>query len=547
MNKKNCLALLLALLSSFFACVAMAQPAGRMLVAVGDVVANRGGRDVALVTGAEVFRGDTVRVGEFSNAQIGFTDNAVVALRAKSAFSIDEYIFDRDAPAISKAAFSLLRGGVRTLTGLIGRTDRNSYRVRTPSATVGIRGTHYTLVICQRDCLNSDGSLATDGTYGGVLEGRVALTNQGGEREFGIDEYFFVADINTPPKPLVGRPGFLHDRLESRARRESRQSQAAQNRPDARPDRDDDERGPRGMALAKLDPRNDPANRGGNNDPRGMSLPSAVTLLGQNNNIAVTDLRDSSGNVAVLGPGLGLSIAYATALSARSTTDGGTGTAIIVGSDGALERFKLLNGEIVGARDTSSIVDAGRVAGDGNINWGRWTQGSTVTVDGSTFTPPTGVHFIVGALTPPDVLAKPAASIGVTASAYDYVGGTKPTDGSGQSGQFLGGVFTVDFLARTISGGVSYKLGNITFTLPVPAGTGLLARPGVVGFAISPRNGGSWTNNVTNAGGTLDTYAISGLFLGSRAQGLGVTFATIDLATGRTAGNAVFRCRNCKP
>ncbi len=546
MNKKNCLALLLALLSSFFASMAMAQAAGRVLVAVGDVVANRGGRDVVLITGAEVFRGDTLRVGEYSNAQIGFSDNAVVALRAKSVFSIDEYVFDRNNSALSIAAFSLLRGGVRTLTGLIGQTDRKQYRVRSPSATVGIRGTHYTLVVCQQDCLNGDGSLAADGTYGSVLEGKVALANQGGEREFGIDEYFFVADIRTPPQLLLGRPGFLRDRLESRARRESRQNQAAQNRPDARPDRDD-ERSPRAMAQAKLDPRNDPANRGGANDPRNAPLASAVTLLGQNNNIAVTDLRDSSGNVAVLGPGLGLSIAYATALSARSNTDGGTGTAIIVGSDGAVERFRLLNGEIVGERNSSSIIDAGRVAGDGNINWGRWTQGSTVTVDGSTFTPPTGVHFIVGALTPPDVLSRPVSAIGVSASAYDYVGGTKPTDGSGQAGQFLGGLFNVDFLARTISGGVSYKLGNVTFTLPVPTDTSLFARPGVVGFSISPRNGGSWTNSVSNTNGTLDTYAISGLFLGSRAQGLGVTFATIDLATGRTAGNAVFRCRSCKP
>ena len=522
--------------------VAHAQPVGRVLVAVGEVTVQRGGRDVPLITGAEVFSGDTVTVGDTSNAQIGFTDSAIVALRSKSVFRIDEYAFDRNnESALSKALFSLLRGGLRTVTGAIGQTNRDSYRMRAQSATVGIRGTHYTLVVCQQDCSNSDGTLAADGTYGGVLEGRVALTNAAGEREFGLDEYFYVADANTLPQQLIGRPGFLRDRLDARARRDARQNQA--NAPGRRDDRDDDGRGPKGAMQGRPDPRNENPNRPGANTI------SAIALLGQNGNINVTDLRDSSGNIAVLGPGLGLSVGYSTASAPRSTSDGGGGTAIIVNpTDNAVDKFRLLGGEITGSRNNTPVIDGGRVAGDGNIYFGRWTQGSTVTVAGSTFTPPTGVHFIVGALTPPDVLSRPVAAIGVAAAAYDPVGSTRPTDGRGQAGQFLGGLFNVDFLARTISGGVSYKIGNVTFALPVPAGTSLLARPGVVGFAVSPRNGGQWTcANCNVTSGTIDNYAISGLFLGSRAQNLGVTFATLDAATGRTAGVAVFRCRTCKP
>ena len=527
----------------WLACVvANAQPVGRVLVAVGEVTVQRAGRDIALTTGAEILSGDTVKVGDISNAQIGFSDASIVALRSKSVFRVDEYSFDGNSESIgSRAIFSLLKGGLRTFTGLIGKTNRNGYQMRAQSATVGIRGTHYTLVICQQDCNNDDGGLAADGTYGGVLEGRVALTNAAGEREFGLDEYFYVADANTPPQRLIGRPGFLRDRLEARARRDQRQAQAdAVARADAR---DEPARMTKAEAVARLDARNDNASR------TGASTVSAIALLGQNGSINVTDLRDSSGNVAVLGPGLGLSIGYSSASAARSTTDGGTGTAIVVNAtDNTVDKFRLLNGEITGARNSAVIVDGGRVTGDGNIYYGRWTQGSTVTVDGSTFTPPTGVHFIVGALTPPDVLSRPIAAIGVGASAYDAVGNTRPTDGSGQSGQFLGGVFNVDFLARTISGGVSYKIGNVTFALPVPAGTSLLARPGVVGFSITPRNGGQWScSSCNNASGTIDTYAISGLFLGSRAQNLGVTFATLDSVTGRTAGAAIFKCRACKP
>ena len=535
----------LALLLSVICAFAQAQPVGRMLVAVGDVSVQRGGRDVMLVTGAEVFAGDTVRVGDVSNAQIGFTDSGVVALRSKSIFRIDEYAYDGNAASsTSKAIFSLLRGGLRTVTGAIGNNNRDGYRLRAQSATIGIRGTHFTVIVCQQDCNNADGTLASDGTYGGVLEGRVALTNAAGEREFGVDEYFFVADANTLPQQLIGRPGFLRDRLDARTRRDQRQNQPnAPGRPEGN-DREDDPRGPKAALMARLDPRNDNTGR-----PAANSL-SAIALLGQNGNINVTDLRDSSGNVAVLGPGLGLSIGYSTGAAPLSITDGGSGTAIIVNAAAnAVDNFRLIDGTVTGARNSAAIADGGRVAGDGNIYFGRWTQGSTVTVAGSTFTPPTGVHFVVGALTPPDVLAKPVATIGVAASAYDPVGGTRPTDGSGQTGSFLGGVFNVDFLARTISGGISYKIGNVTFVLPVPQGTSLLARPGVVGFFVSPRNGGQWTCNScnNNVSGTIDSYAISGMFLGSRAQNLGVTFATLDQATGRTAGVAVFRCRACKP
>ena len=518
----------------------LAQPVGRVLVALGDVSVVRGGRESMLSTGQDLFAGDTVRLGETSNAQIAFSDNGIVALRPKTLFRIDEYVFDRANDSLSKAAFSLVRGGLRTITGLIGANKREAYRVRAPSATVGIRGTHYTLVVCQQDCTNNDGSLAADGTYGGVLEGRVALTNMAGEREFGADEYFFVADSNTLPQQLIGRPGFLRDRLEARARREARQTQLATLRADAREEREEDARMTKAAMIARIEAKSDAT--------RSVTALQAASLLGQSNGIAVTELRDSSGNVAVLGPGLGLSIGYATGTAARSTSDGGTGTAIIVNAaDNAVDKFRLLDGEITGARNSAVVVDGGRIAGDGNIYYGRWTQGSTVTVDGSTFTPPTGVHFIVGALTPPDVLSRPVASIGVGASAYDHVGGTRPTDGSGQTGQFLAGLFNVDFLARTIGGGVSYKIGNVTYTLPVPVGTSLFARPGVVGFTITPRNGGQWLNSLNNASGTIDTYAISGLFLGSRAQGLGVTYATLDLLTGRTAGAAIFKCRSCKP
>ena len=71
--------------------------------------------------------------------------------------------------------------------------------------------TSYTLVVCNQDCFDADNVLAPDGNYGIVQEGRIAVTNEAGTVEFGTDEAFYVADINTVAKPLLGRPGFLRD------------------------------------------------------------------------------------------------------------------------------------------------------------------------------------------------------------------------------------------------------------------------------------------------------------------------------------------------
>ncbi|MCP4389719.1 MAG: FecR domain-containing protein [Gammaproteobacteria bacterium] len=120
--------------------------AGRINFASGIVQAtNSEGARRALGKGSVVMGGDTITTSGGSLAHIRFKDGAYVSLKPNSNFRIDEYRYENDDAGESWGFFSLLKGGLRTITGLIGKRNNNDYRMSTSVATIGIRGTHYDL------------------------------------------------------------------------------------------------------------------------------------------------------------------------------------------------------------------------------------------------------------------------------------------------------------------------------------------------------------------------------------------------------------------
>lgn len=208
------LALLSAVFASFAACAQDA--AGRVIVAVGDVAIERGGQRIPAALNTEVRMGDLFQLGARSNAQVRLQDGSILALRPDTTFRINEFQFVAGDETRQRAFFELVKGGVRTVTGAVGRVKRDNYRVVTATSTIGIRGTHYNLVACVDSCRNADGSLAPNGTYGAVTDGRISATNQAGEQVFGADQYFHVASADSFARPLIAPPPFMRDRLEGR-------------------------------------------------------------------------------------------------------------------------------------------------------------------------------------------------------------------------------------------------------------------------------------------------------------------------------------------
>ncbi|MFH1020751.1 MAG: FecR domain-containing protein [Pseudomonadota bacterium] len=185
---------------------------GRAIAVLGDVTLQRGDQSLKLKRGTPIQVGDRIRTGDGAAAQLRMSDESILAVRQKSEVEITSYRFAADKPEEGAARFSLIKGGLRTLTGKIGVHARPNYEVNAVVATIGIRGTHFRLQLCDKDC-ESEGAQAKDGLYGGVTEGRIAVTNEVGETEFGVDEYFFLADAQTMPERLPSPPDLLNDRL----------------------------------------------------------------------------------------------------------------------------------------------------------------------------------------------------------------------------------------------------------------------------------------------------------------------------------------------
>ena len=187
-----------------------AAPAARVLVLAGEASVTRNGQQIPLSNGAMIETGDTILVGEKSALQIRFTDNAIVSLRARTTFRVDDYRYNQD-PQGDKTALSLLKGGMRTITGAIGKENPKNYSVNSAVATIGIRGTYYSLVSCMEagDCVEPNGQEAAPGLYGGVTDGTIGVANDAGEFEFSQQEYFRVGGRNTPPVRLLSPPQLL--------------------------------------------------------------------------------------------------------------------------------------------------------------------------------------------------------------------------------------------------------------------------------------------------------------------------------------------------
>ncbi len=143
-----------ALLAGLAAPLTAQETAGEILLAKGEAVAEAGdGTRRALAKGDTVFVGDTIETAPKSFVVVRFTDGGKVTVRPGTMLVIDEYAYGGDNDG---SALKLVKGGLRALTGAIAKQNPDAYRVDTPVATLGVRGTEFDVRWCDEQCAEEE-------------------------------------------------------------------------------------------------------------------------------------------------------------------------------------------------------------------------------------------------------------------------------------------------------------------------------------------------------------------------------------------------------
>lgn len=232
---RNALPLFTGLLAVLFALWSSSLLADGTLTHLSGTVSvqNADGKATAGIVGAKVVAGDTVVTGAGGYVRMEMTDGGEMVLRPESQLKIEAYKYLETKPAEDSFVFRMLKGGLRTVSGFIGkRGKRDAYQLNTSTSTIGIRGTQFDLRVCEGNC----GALA-DGTYLVVRFGAVEASNPHGSLAVGVGQVAHIPPqrppVMLPRDPGVGfTPPAVIPKLDEKKKMQAAEAAAAAVTPD---------------------------------------------------------------------------------------------------------------------------------------------------------------------------------------------------------------------------------------------------------------------------------------------------------------------------
>jgi len=167
------------------------------------------GRSFAPRVGAPIPVGAEIVTGRDGEIHVGTADSGFIALRPNTRLRVAEYRAEGDE--LDTQILSLVRGTFRSVTGWIGRYNADRYRVTTPTATIGVRGTdHEPSYLLEEDvsAIAAEAGLEP-GTYDKVNEGASWIESEGGRVDVPVNFAGFAHASRARPFRLKKVPGFF--------------------------------------------------------------------------------------------------------------------------------------------------------------------------------------------------------------------------------------------------------------------------------------------------------------------------------------------------
>ena len=126
--------------------LAQEDSVGMVVASRGEVIAMSNGGSRLLKQGEFIHVSDEIITSNRSFAVLQFEDGAKVTVRPDSTMIIESYLYNGDGD--DEATLSLVEGGLRVITGAMAKSNPENYKVRTPVALMGVRGTEFSVMLC---------------------------------------------------------------------------------------------------------------------------------------------------------------------------------------------------------------------------------------------------------------------------------------------------------------------------------------------------------------------------------------------------------------
>jgi FecR protein len=455
--------------------LAASAASGEFTFVVGDVsVTKANGQRATPAKGSAVDSGDRITTGANGMAQLTMVDNARLSLRPSTQFVIEQYADRRDSG--EGAVLSLIKGTLRTFTGLIAFQNRDKFVMKTRVATVGIRGSGNILYACDaQECdpsVTGEKGTTESITVNHTIEGSHAITNilanmpagtpaqQGGVQTLITGPGQTVLVLGGQPPRYIPTPSFISSAATNMTGAKPSEAPAAGSSADAR-------------NFSPSDTQALPASQQGNSpfvSYSGVGFPiiDATGNLSQDP-LKLQDVIVSNGSPF-----------YTQALGSDVTLEGNNFRSYIGYGDGL--RLGITDGTV---REAQHLPVDG-----GNILLGRYENAGLSLLGGAALPAPGSVHWITGPSGYPPYLS----DVLTGTAAYTLAAATSPTNQQNTVGTLGSAIINANFTDRTLS---------LTLGLNIPAASG--------------NAGGSWNMSADHVPMSLNS------FFGSTADRLVIT------------------------
>lgn len=538
--------------------IAANATAGKILFALGDVNVDRA-ELIPAKRGMEVIEGDTVITGAKGRAQLKMNDGGKISVRPSSEFKIETFTLDEPVDATEEdageslgrvtddgdtAVYKLLKGGFRTVTGVVGKREGDTYRVETPVATIGIRGTDFTVVLCEGNCSQQPGTNgAQSGVFVGVSSGHVVLGNGFGDINLFANETGFVGFGQSPVLLDVPVPPVFEDLPPPPAADE--QDEQAQTQEPATEIGDKPE-----TTAERLAVRRSPS------PPEQQETPvsgNAVTPVIAQSGDSEIDLTD--GEVEPTGSQISMTYSVPDAgLGHQSGVRRQFADQYVLDASGNLSEFDGFGTNGAGVSDSASQIGTAVPVGDyryaigtanqlnrgfdplTSLRWGRWSGGEIdiVSPDGTTVTADLSHSSLHWVITP----SFDQAVLPITGTAhYTLVGNTDPTDLNGNVGSLGSAAFSADFTNASVHSDINLSISGEVWNA---------SGSGSIGTNAPNHFSGAYTDVVAGSNGIgggnfTGFFSADGDTTGAVPQGAGLTYTLEDITLQtQISGAAVF-------